>query len=67
MRRFICARLPSDESGWIVLDAKDPEHPIVRCECRGWKGSVNATYIADALEAYHRDLIDTVMGTQSFV
>jgi hypothetical protein len=39
-------------------------NPKVICCCKGGQGVFNAAHIVDALEAYHRSLMDAVLPSE---
>ena len=42
---------------WLILDTKGYPHRTI-CKCTGYDAPLNAEFICDALEAYHRELQD---------
>jgi hypothetical protein len=61
--RFTAIR--HENGSWLVMDSKN-NAPKVICSCKGHEAVFNAAHIVDALEAYHRSLMDAVLpsGTQ---
>lgn len=60
-KRFVELR---DCTDYLVLDCKDPSHPIIVCRCEGFNAPLSANYIASALQFYHDHLMDKVLGKQ---
>ena len=57
MTRFVELR---DGCDYLVLDCKDPNHPVIVCRCEGFNAPLNAEYVAAALQSYHDHLIQKV-------
>ena len=59
--RFIELR---DGCDYLVLDCKDPNHPVIVCRCEGFNAPLNAEYVSAALQSYHDHLMVTVLGKE---
>ena len=58
MSRFL--ELRDEDGSFLVVDL---QQRLILCRCTGYKAPLNAEYLCEALEAFHRRLIDTVLGT----
>ena len=58
-RRFVELR---DGCDYLVLDCKDPNHPVIVCRCEGFNAPLNAEYVSAALQSYHDHLMEKVFN-----
>lgn len=57
-RRFVEIR---DGCGYLVIDCKDPNRPVIVCKCEGFNAPLNAEYVSAALQSYHDNLMTKVL------
>ncbi len=56
--RFVEVR---ERDEFLIVDLQGPD-PHVVCRCGGWKAPLYAEYVCRALEAYHSNFYNKVMG-----